>query len=186
MNRQVPLRRGKPLPRRTPLRQAGVKAKGQGAPGTGSAPGKLTRPAPSEFTPKVKRMARKRAGRGDVFDSRCERCGAGIGEKGGEFQHRAARGAGGCRDTVINGPANCAFLCPPCHRLAESRDPHLGMDAGGWWIQHGTTPEFDPRNVSILLATESGSGLEVWLAQDGIGDLGYGYSSHPYQIGVAA
>jgi hypothetical protein len=141
----------------------------------GSSPGKLTPPAPAEFTPKVKLAVRKRAGRGDIFEALCEACGAWLGEKAGEFQHRAARGAGGCKDEVINGPGNCALMCPECHRKAEARDPHLAMDAGGFWVRHGTTSEFDPRNVPIMLHSAGGSGLTVFLAADGLGPDGTGY-----------
>jgi hypothetical protein len=147
----------------------------------GSATGNLIPDAPSEFTAKVRLAVRKRAGRGDIFDALCEACGKWLGEKGGEFQHRAARGSGGCRDTVINGPANCALMCPGCHRRAESRDPamgsdlHLAEDAAGFWIKHGTEPEFDPRTVPILLMSPGGSGLPVYLAADGLGPDGTGY-----------
>jgi hypothetical protein len=75
---------------------------------------------------------------------------------------------------VINGPANCAFMCPDCHRKAEARDQHLGMDVAGFWLDHGTTPDYDPRRVPILLH-DAGGGLTVYLAEDGIGFKGTGY-----------
>ena len=160
-----------------PLLPGNAKSAAAGRGGSGS----LTPPAPSEFTPKVRLLVRKRAGRGDVFDAACEACGRHLGEKAGEFQHRAARGAGGCRDEVVNGPANAALLCGSallrtgCHGACEARDPHLGMDGAGFWIKHGTTPEFDPRNVPILLHSAGGSGLPVFLAADGLGPDGTGY-----------
>jgi hypothetical protein len=170
---RTPLRRGaglgagKPPQRRVPL-------KGKNAPKRPRRSGVPALP-PGEFTARVKLLVRKRAGRGDIYDARCECCGCHLGAEAGDFQHRAARGAGGCRDRVINGPANCALMCRPCHVRAEARDPHLAMDAGGFWVEHGTTPEFDPRNVAILLASEGGSGLKVYLAEDGIGHDGTGY-----------
>lgn len=127
-----------------------------------------------EFSAATRLLVRKRAGRGDIFDSACEACGRHLGEKAGEFQHRASRGSGGCRDAVINGPANCAFMCHECHVKAEARDEHLAMDAAGFWIEHGTTAEYDPRNVPIMLHG-AGGGASFYLAEDGIGFKGTGY-----------
>lgn len=115
------------------------------------------------FSPKVKLQVRKRAGRGDIFDALAECCGAWLGEHAGEFQHRAARGAGGCRDEVVNGPANCLLMCHEHHRQAEDRDPHMGMKEAGFWLKHGTTPEYDPRNAPIRLY----GGMTKWLGEDG-------------------
>jgi hypothetical protein len=125
----------------------------------------------------VKRLVRKRAGRGDIHEAQCEACGCWLGRDAGEFQRRAARGAGGCRDTVIGGCANCALMCPPCRRRAEDRDEHMGMGAGGFWIGHGTAPEYDPRNVPIMLYGKRAGGGEitVWLAAGGKGPDGTGY-----------
>lgn len=194
MRRCRPLEPGKPPARRTRLaRSAGLQpvpwsravppltggAVKSAATRRGSSSGKLTPPAPPEFTPKVKLLVRKRAGNGDEFQALCEACGRGLGRDGGEFQHRAARGAGGCRDRVINGPANCALMCSECHRKAESRDPGLGMDDAGFWLEHGATPEFDPRNVPVKLASEHGSGILAYLAADGLGPDGTGYLLAP-------
>jgi hypothetical protein len=119
------------------------------------------------FPPRVKLAIRARAGNGDPDDAVCELCPAWLGRHGGEIQHRAARGAGGCRDKVINGPANGALLCRPCHRDCEARDRHLGMDGAGFWILHGTTPEFDPRNVPVMWHARAGSGVTLWLDDRG-------------------
>lgn len=174
MNRSTPLVRNVAL-ERVPLRITASRAGNFPAAGKGrSSSGKLTPPAPSEFSKKVRLLVRKRAGRGDVFEAQAECCGAHLGEDAGEFQHRAARGAGGCKDAVINGPANCLLMCHDCHRQAEDRDPHLGMDEAGFWIKHGTTAEYDPRNVPVMLHGQ-GSGLVVYLAADGIGLDGTGY-----------
>ncbi len=51
----------------------------------------------------------------------------------------------------------------------------MGMEWGGFWIEHGTTPEYDPRLVPILLASPHGPGIQVWLAADGKGPDGTGY-----------
>jgi hypothetical protein len=123
----------------------------------------------------VKLLVRKRAGNGDEFQARCEAHGGWLGRDAGEFQHRAARGAGGYRDAVINGPANCVLLCPECHRRAESRAEDMSMRDKGFWIEHGTTPEYDPRLIPVKLASEHGSGILVFLAADGLGPDGTGY-----------
>ena len=107
-------------------------------------------PRDTGFSRSVKLAVRARAGDGVAEVAGCESCGTWLGRYGGEIQHRAARGAGGCRDEVINSTANGALLCRPCHRICEDRDEHMGMDAAGFWIKHGTTPEFDPRNVRIM------------------------------------
>jgi hypothetical protein len=74
---------------------------------------------------------------------------------------------------VINGCSNAAFMCPPCHQRAEDREDGMGMDTDGkgFWLKHGTTPAYDPRNVPVVLH----DGRTVWLAADGLGDDGSGY-----------
>jgi hypothetical protein len=145
---------GNALPaRRTPLRAR--------------RPAGRSRRPPGEFTPRVKLLVRARAGRGDPCEAVCESCGVFLGIGGGEFQRRAARGAGGSRDSVINGAANCVLLCPSCHRRAETRDREMGTGAQGFWIGHGSTPEFDPRLVPVLLYANGSSGIPVWLPEDG-------------------
>jgi hypothetical protein len=173
-----------------PLLAGETQGKGKSAARTGGGSGGLIAPAPPEFTPRVKLLVRRRAGRGDIFDALCEACGAWLGEHGGEFQHRAARGAGGCRDAVINGPANAALLCGSallrtgCHGACERRSAHMGMDAAGFWLEHGTTPDYDPRRVPVLLHGRDG-GLKVWLAADGRGDDGSGYLYQRPESGAA-
>jgi hypothetical protein len=46
-----------------------------------------------------------------------------------------------------------------------------GEGGKGFWLKHGTTPEYDPRNVPILL---HGNALRL-LAEDGLGPDGTGY-----------
>jgi hypothetical protein len=158
-----------------PAAESRVSAGTRNAPRRTGSSGKLIPPEPSEFSPKVRRLVRTRAGSGDPFDALCEAGGEWLGIDAGEFQHRAARGAGGCKDAVVNGPANCCLLCPECHRRAESRDERMGMDWAGFWLEHGTTPGYDPRNVPILLASAHGPGHQVYLAADGLGPDGTGY-----------
>jgi hypothetical protein len=131
---------------------------------------------PGEFSKKVRLLVRTRAGAGRAEEAVCECCGRWLGLYAGEFQHRAARGNGGCRDEVINGCANAVFLCgvavlgTGCHGRAEKRKADMGMpDKGGkgFWIKHGTTPAYDPRNVPVVLH----DGATVWLAADGAGYL---------------
>ena len=140
----------------------------------------------SGFSRKVRLAVRKRAGGGHAEDALCEACGKRLGRYDGEVQHRASRGSGGCTDAVVNGMANAVLLCghgaahvrDGCHGKCENRDPHMGMGAGGFWIKHGTTPEFDPRNVAIMLH-DAGGGTTVYLAADGVGEHGTGYLLRP-------
>jgi hypothetical protein len=123
------------------------------------------------FPPQVKLLARTRAGGGDIDQAACEACGRWLGRYGGQIQHRLARGAGGSKDPVVNGIANAALLCGTpldkrtCHGKAESRDPE--MEAKGWWIESGNGPEHDPRHVPVMLQSAAGSGVTVWLGEDG-------------------
>lgn len=132
-------------------------------------PGPVPSPRSAGFPYRVRLAIRIRAGNGEIDDAGCELCGAWLGRYGGEIQHRAARGAGGCRDAVINGPANGALLCLPCHRDCEKRDERLGMDGAGFWVRHGRTPEFDPRMVPVLWHARAGAeaGVRLWLSQGG-------------------
>ena len=115
------------------------------------------------FSPRVRLLVRTRAGGGDPHDACCEACGIWLGELGGEMQHRVARGAGGCKDPVINGPANCALMCHRCHQRAESRNKKHEMEKRGFVIRHGVGPEFDPRFVKVILF----GGVRRWLGEDG-------------------
>jgi hypothetical protein len=158
------VKRGGPLKRGKPMKAGRPMARGTGIARTAPKP----RPArDTGFPLRVRLLIRARAGNGDPEAAECEMGGEWLGLLGGEIQHRAARGAGGCRDSVINGPANGALLCPSCHRDCEARDEHLGMDGAGFWIRHGTTPEFDPRSVSVMWHARAGSGIELWLGTDG-------------------
>jgi hypothetical protein len=122
-----------------------------------------------EFSAATRLLVRKRAGRGDEFEALCEAHGGWLGRDGGEFQHRDARGMGGCSDPVVNGPAGCVLLCRDCHMLAEARDRDmLGM---GFWLENGQDPIAEP----VMLHGKGGGGVTVWLAADGIGFKGTGY-----------
>jgi hypothetical protein len=151
----------------------------------GSSSGKIVPPAPGEFTPKVKLMIRTRAGHGDPFDACCESCGVFIGETGGEFSHRDPRGMGGSRNPVTNGPANGTLACGSgalktgCHGRCEVKDPD--MHAMGFWLEEGE----DPRTTPIMWHG-AGSGVQLFLAPDGTGDTGYGYSFSGLRIGEVA
>jgi hypothetical protein len=156
---------------------AGGRVKIAAARRAGSATGNLIPPAPSEFTPKVKLLVRKRAGRGDVFEAACEACGKWLGEHGGEIQHRDARGMGGSKDPVVNSAANAALLCghgaapirSGCHGACEDNDEDMhGM---GFWLKEGQ----DPRTESIMLHGAGRGGLTLFLAADGLGPDGTGY-----------
>jgi len=140
---------------------------------------------PPEFTPAVKRAVRKRAGGGWADEALCEGCWTLLGAIAGDFQHRVARGSGGCRDEVVQSAANCLLLCRPCHREAEGRRRDLSQDGAGFWIEHGTGLDYDPRFVAVLLGALGDHGITRWLAADGKGLDGTGYLEHP-PLGVAA
>ena len=177
--KRVPLRpvaaEGNPYstfaPRTVPLRRAREPRKPTGRGGTGQ-----PKNGPSgEFSPATRHLVRARAGQGDPHDACCEGCGRWLGIGGGEFQHRAARGSGGCRDDIINGPANCLLLCHSCHMEAEERRRDLSQDGAGFWIKHGNGPDYDPRYTAVMLGALGDSGVTVWLAADGRGADGTGY-----------
>ena len=121
------------------------------------------------FSPRVRKLVRTRAGGGDLFLACCEACGVWLGEHGGQVQHRVARGQGGCKDPVINGPANAALLCGTsltgCHGDCEARGTVRAkeMHKRGFWIKHGVGPEFDPRFVPLVLLGD----VEQWLSEGG-------------------
>jgi hypothetical protein len=123
------------------------------------------------FSRKTKLKVRTRAGNGDPDMALCECCGIWLGRRHGQVQHRVGRGSGGCTDAVINGLANAALLCGTphsgCHGKATAFDRDLAAEAKGFWIKRGTTAEHDPRCVPIMLASGRGSGVRVWLSEDG-------------------
>jgi hypothetical protein len=179
--------RTRPLEARTELRRVPFQQKPGPWPRTGTGAGSQVKNAATGkdtgFSRAVKLAVRTRAGGGDPDLAACEACGIWLGRKRGQVQHRVGRGAGGCTDEVINGCANAALMCGTpltgCHGKATAFDPDLAMDAGGFWIKHGTTPEFDPRNIPILLHSAGGSGIRVFLAADGLGPDGTGYLLAP-------
>jgi hypothetical protein len=130
-----------------------------------------TRRGGTGFSRSVKLKVRTRAGNGDPDNAKCECCGIWLGRRHGQVQHRVGRGAGGCTDAVINGLANAALLCGTphsgCHGKATAFDRDLAAEAKGFWIKRGTTAEHDPRCVPIMLASGRGSGVRVWLSEDG-------------------
>lgn len=131
-----------------------------------------------EFSDATKLLVRTRAGHGDPHEALCEGCGIKLGIKGGQVHHRVNRGAGGCRDEIVNSCAGALLLCGTpltgCHGAATDQPEYLRDDAAGFWIRHGTTAEFDPRNVGVTLYF-LGPGrtrtIRVWLTADGTGYL---------------
>jgi hypothetical protein len=188
--RTVPLERGKPLTARTGLsRGTGLPAvSARRAAAGGTVKSAATR-SETGFSRSVKLKVRTRAGNGDPALALCEACGLWLGRRHGQVQHRVGRGAGGCKDEVINGPANAALLCGTphtgCHGRATIFAADMGPEDKGFWIGRGTTPECDPRNVPIKLASEHGSGILVYLAADGLGPDGTGYLLEAPEVAAA-
>lgn len=138
------------------------------------------------FSDAVKLLVRTRAGNGDPGMALCEACGCWLGTHAGEYQHRLARGIGGCRLAVVNGPANAALLCGSGalrtgdHGLCENRD--RDMHGMGFWLSYGQDPRLEP----VMLHGRGGGGTTVWLADDGLGEDGSGYLTAPPRGLVAA
>ena len=121
----------------------------------------LKEPAPETgFSDAVKALCRARA------KSCCEACGMWLGERGGQIQHRLARGTGGSKDPVIASVVNASLLCgTPAtgdHGLAESRDARMHKE--GFWLEHGQDPAAEP---ILWHAPGAGRGVRKWLTPEG-------------------
>lgn len=93
----------------------------------------------------------------------CVACGKGVGGActWWSLQHRKARGQGGG-----NSPQNLIVLCGSatsegCHRRCEDRDREF--NGRGYWLHSWE----DPALVPVMLFSEHGSGITVWLTEDG-------------------
>lgn len=168
MRRGGRLARNARLAVRTPLRaRTGLQSSGQWSrtvPLLSAPEPQKVRTAPRRetgFSRSVKLQVRTRAGNGDPDQARCEATGVWLGRHGGEVQHRDARGMGGTSDPVTNSIVNAVLLSTEAHRLAESRDK--GMNDEGFWLRNGQDPALTP----ILLRSQHGSGVTVWLSEDG-------------------
>ena len=149
--KQTPLRRvaapGNPwstfAPRTVPLRTVQAKPKAAARKDTG----------PSA---KVRALVLERDG------WQCAGCGKPVSDgTWWSMQHRKARGVGG-----DNSPCNLVVLCGSatsrgCHRRCEDRDRE--MHARGLWLRS----DEDPAMVPVMVASEHGSGVTVWLTEDG-------------------
>lgn len=120
----------------------------------------------------VRNLVMEREGRA------CAACGVSVTGQPFSIQHRRPRGMGGTSDPAANSLSNLVLMCGTgvtgCHGLAESRDPE--MNARGFWLTFGEPPAETP----VMLASEHGSGVLVWLDDDG------GYSAAPPAGSVAA
>ena len=168
------LQRSAPIPRKaSPVDASTPLAAGDGK----SAPARRgRRQKDTGFPASVKLGVRTRAGNGDPDAAMCEATGVWLGRTGGEIQHRVARGMGGTSDPVKNSIVNAVLLSTDAHRLAESRD--RGSNEEGFWLRNGQDPALTP----ILLHSEHGSGMTVWLGADG----GYLFAAPFAASGLAA
>jgi hypothetical protein len=109
----------------------------------------------------------------------CAACGISITGRPYSVQHRVARGLGGTSDPAANALPNLVLLCGSattpgsCHALCESRDED--MRGRGFWLWSWE----DPALIPVMLASEHGSGITVWLTAGGT------YSAEPPE-GLAA
>jgi hypothetical protein len=120
-----------------------------------------------EFTPDVEALIRTRAGHGDAELAECESCGFSLEDGGGEVVPRQEGSPSSFACDVLTGAANGLLMCGHCVARHWRRPREMRDDAQGFWIRHGTTPGFDPRLVPILWHANGGSGLPVWLGEDG-------------------
>lgn len=162
--RVIELRPGQPLQRRQGLRAVGFTVTIHDG-GAGRVTPLKPRPKATGFPAAVKLAVRTRAGQGDPDEASCEACGLWLGRERGQIQHRDARGMGGSSSPVNASAANGALLCGTpfegCHGLCEKRDE--GMNEEGFWLRAGEGPLETP----IMLHSQYGSGVTVWLGVDG-------------------
>ena len=151
---RTPLHRGKPLERKSPL-LARKPLVSKSAPGRHRAGSETPRDTGPDRLTRIAVLER------DQFQ--CCACGKPVGLPGTwwSIQHRVARGLGGTNELP-----NLVTLCgsatsPGCHRLAEDRGRE--MHEHGYWLRS----DEDPAQVPIMLASEFGSGITVWLTRDG-------------------
>jgi len=93
----------------------------------------------------------------------CLACGKPVGLPGTwwSIQHRLARGQGGSNDL-----SNLVVLCGSatsdgCHLRCEQRDRE--MQALGYWLESWQSTADEP----VIVQSEHGSGVNVWLLPDG-------------------
>jgi 5-methylcytosine-specific restriction protein A len=158
LNRGKPMKAGRPMARGTGIARTAPKRR----------PARDTGP-----TAATRRLVCVRWG------FRCAACGISVIGRDWSIQHRSARGMGGTSDPAANAASNLILLCGSatspggCHLLCERRDPD--MHGRGFWLWSWE----DPKTVPVMVASEHGSGVTVWLD-----DLG-GWSAAPPE-GVAA
>lgn len=120
------------------------------------------------FPEAVRRAVRARAGFGDPDQARCECHGIWLGRRGGEMQHRVARGMGGrgaAAPPWINDVVNAALMCRPGHRQAEARDER--MHEAGFWLEAGQDPALVPIRLHGVAPTGPLRGGDTWLTPAG-------------------
>ena len=151
--------------RRTPL--ARVTPLGQGE-------ARLARGVPLKRAPRERKAARdtgpSRKVRALVLARdgyRCCGCGISVTGRPYSLQHRVARGMGGTSRPDVNSPVNLLVLCGlsstpgSCHLACEQRDPV--MHERGLWLRSTE----DPALVPVMITSEHGSGMTVWLTPGG-------------------
>lgn len=96
----------------------------------------------------------------------CVRCGKPVANLPSSVHHRKRRSQGGRNDA-----ANLILLCGTgtllCHGYVHA---HIAESQDAGWLVHGAD---DPANVPMLLASEHGTGITVWLTFSGL------YSTQP-------
>lgn len=90
---------------------------------------------------------------------RCQACGQVFRTGQCDRQHRIARGSGGSRSPLVNGPVNGVTLCRLCHALAEARSP--AMYERGFWLRQSDLPRLH------LIPVRRWDGRDAWPTADG-------------------
>jgi hypothetical protein len=98
----------------------------------------------------------------------CVCCGRSIEGQLYDLQHRDARGMGGTSDPLANSPVNLITMLRTDHDRVESRE-FAEDNAKGYWLRMGEDPALTP----VMVFSEHGSGMTVWLLPDGT----YGYEA---------
>ena len=115
----------------------------------------LKPPAPAPYIPPaVRRLVLARDGR------KCVRCGISVIGIRASIHHRKLRSQGGT-DTPDCLVTLCGTGTTECHGWVHA-NPAAARDAG-WLVRSGD----DPALVSLLIVSERGSGMTVWLTGDG-------------------
>jgi hypothetical protein len=132
LQRRTPLAAGKPLARKTPLREVSLKR--------AASSGKSARPRDTGPDRTTRELVLERD------DWACFCCGKTILGHDYSLQHRDSRGMGGSKNPLKNSPANLITLLgsatTECHGRVEGR--RTADNVAGYWLKTGQEPADTP------------------------------------------